>query len=100
MQIDTAAGGTFETVLGSTIKPLLSKIGEAVSFRLSDVIKTEGAIPYDAAPSISADRKEKGQVLYASMWIWSGYFRARHYACSTIFLDRICEKPRNIVVFH
>ena len=51
MQIDTTEGGTFKTVLGSTIKPLLSKIGEAVSFRLSDVIKTEGATPYDAAPS-------------------------------------------------
>ena len=47
------ADGTFETVLGGTIKPLLSKIGEAVSFRLfiSDVIKSEGATPYDAASS-------------------------------------------------
>ena len=51
MQIDTTEGGTFKTVLGSTIKPLLSKIGEAVSFRLSDVIKIEGATPYYAAPS-------------------------------------------------
>ncbi len=51
MQIDTTEGGTFETVLGSSIKPLLSKIGEAASFRLSDVIKTEGTTPHDAAPS-------------------------------------------------
>jgi hypothetical protein len=51
VQIDTTEGGTFETVLGSSIKPLLSKIGEAASFRLSDVIKTEGTTPHDAAPS-------------------------------------------------
>ena len=29
-----------------------NEIGEAVSFRLFDVIKSEGATPYDAAPSV------------------------------------------------
>jgi hypothetical protein len=34
----SAAGGTFVSAAGGTIKPLLSKIGEAVSFRLFPMI--------------------------------------------------------------